>query len=129
MPTRRNAIYVLVIFSLLIGLFTGRAFFFSLAWLFSGLLLISFVWSWLSVRWINISRKTRARRAQAASGASDSTTASRRRSPAQARSATVRHHGAGAVAAVAAVAVRAAVVMARSAVAGGRHAPTAGAPA
>lgn len=64
MPSRRNAVYVLVIFSLLIGLFTGRAFFFNLAYLFVGLLFVSFVWAWLSVRWITISRKTRARRAQ-----------------------------------------------------------------
>lgn len=64
MPNRRNTVYVLLILSLLTGLFTGRSFFFNLAYLLSGLLLISFVWSWLSVRWISISRKTRARRAQ-----------------------------------------------------------------
>jgi len=64
MPNRRNAVYVLLILSLLTGLFTGRAFFFSLAYLFSGLLTLSFVWAWLSVRWISMGRKTRARRAQ-----------------------------------------------------------------
>jgi uncharacterized protein (DUF58 family) len=64
MQNRRNAIYLLLILSLLTGLFTGRAFFFNLAYLFGGLLLISFVWAWLSVRWISISRRTRARRAQ-----------------------------------------------------------------
>lgn len=64
MPNRRTAAYVLIILSLLIGLFTGRAFFFNIAYLTMGLLAISFLWAWLSVRWIVINRKTRARRAQ-----------------------------------------------------------------
>src|SRR5215207_4555599 len=64
MQSRRNTIYILLSLCLLTGLFTGRAFFFNLAYLFGGLLIISFVWAWLSVRWISISRKTRARRAQ-----------------------------------------------------------------
>lgn len=64
MPNRRNAIYGLLIIILLTGLFTGRAFFFNLAYLLGGLLFISLLWSLLSVRWIGISRKTRARRAQ-----------------------------------------------------------------
>lgn len=64
MQNRRNAIYTLLILSLVTGLFTGRAFFFNLAYLFGGLLLISFLWAWMSVRWISISRRTRARRAQ-----------------------------------------------------------------
>lgn len=64
MPNRRNAVYLLLILTLLSGLFTGRAFFFNLAYLFVGLIVISFFWSWLSVRWISIGRRTRARRAQ-----------------------------------------------------------------
>jgi uncharacterized protein (DUF58 family) len=64
MSNRRNAIYLLVIVSLLVGLFTGRAFFFNVAYLFGGVIIISFLWAWLSVRWISIARKTRARRAQ-----------------------------------------------------------------
>lgn len=64
MPNRRNALYLLLILCLAAGLFTGRAFFFSLAYLFAGLFFISYIWSWLSVRWISISRRTRARRAQ-----------------------------------------------------------------
>lgn len=64
MQNRRNTVYVLLILCLLTGLFTGRAFFFNLAYLFVGLLVLSFSWSWLSVRWIGISRRTRARRAQ-----------------------------------------------------------------
>lgn len=64
MPNRRNAIYLLLIISLLTGLFTGRSLFFNIAYLLGGLLAISFAWSWISVRWISLSRKTRARRAQ-----------------------------------------------------------------
>ncbi|MBL8116242.1 MAG: DUF58 domain-containing protein [Anaerolineae bacterium] len=64
MPNRRNIVYILLILSLLTGLFTGRAFFFNLAYLFGGLLTLSFIWAWMSVRWITINRKTRARRAQ-----------------------------------------------------------------
>lgn len=64
MPNRRNAIYSLIIMCLLAGLFTGRSFFFNLSYLLSGLMFLSFIWAWLSVRWINIARKTRARRAQ-----------------------------------------------------------------
>jgi len=50
MPNRRNAVYVLLILCLLTGLLTGRAFFFNLVYLFTGLLVISFLWAWLSVR-------------------------------------------------------------------------------
>jgi uncharacterized protein (DUF58 family) len=64
MSNRRTAAYLLIILSLLIGLFTGRAFFFNITYLTMALLAISFLWAWLSVRWIVISRKTRARRAQ-----------------------------------------------------------------
>lgn len=64
MHNRRNSIYGLLILSLLAGLFTGRAFFFTLAYVLGGLLIVAFVWSWFSVRWISISRKTRSRRAQ-----------------------------------------------------------------
>jgi len=64
MQNRRNALYVLMIFSLLIGLFTGRARFFTLAYLIAGLMLISLFWAWLSVRGIALGRSTRTRRSQ-----------------------------------------------------------------
>lgn len=64
MHNRRNAVYILIIVTLLVGLFTGRAFFFNLAYMLGGLVIVSLIWSWMSVRWISISRKTRARRAQ-----------------------------------------------------------------
>jgi uncharacterized protein (DUF58 family) len=64
MQNRRNAIYLLIIVSLLAGLFTGRAFLFNLAYMLGGLLIVSLIWAWMSVRWIIINRRTRARRAQ-----------------------------------------------------------------
>lgn len=64
MQNRRNSIYLLLSMALLTGLFTGRAIFFNLAYLLGGLLIISLLWAWLSVRWVTIARKTRARRAQ-----------------------------------------------------------------
>ena len=64
MPNRRNTLYSLLILSLLAGLFTGRAFFFNLSYLLSALLGVSLIWSWLAVRWVGISRRTRTRRAQ-----------------------------------------------------------------
>lgn len=64
MQNRRNVIYLLIITCLLTGLFTGKTFVFNLAYLFSGLMVVSFIWAWASVRWISIARKTRARRAQ-----------------------------------------------------------------
>lgn len=64
MPNRRNTLYSLLILSLLAGLFTGRAFFFNLSYLLGALLVVSLIWSWLAVRWLGISRRTRTRRAQ-----------------------------------------------------------------
>lgn len=64
MQNRRNIVYVLLILCLLTGLFTGRAFFFNLAYMFGGLIIISLIWSWFSVRWIILGRKTRSSRAQ-----------------------------------------------------------------
>jgi uncharacterized protein (DUF58 family) len=64
MPNRRNAVYFFIICALLLGLFTGKALFFSLAYLLGGLLIIAFLWSWFAVRGVAISRKTRTTRAQ-----------------------------------------------------------------
>ncbi len=63
-PNRRNGVYLLLILCLLAGLFTGRTFFFNIAYLFTGLMALAYVWAWLAVRWIGISRRTRTRRAQ-----------------------------------------------------------------
>lgn len=64
MPNRRNVVYILIILSLVLGLFTGRTFFFNLAYIFAGLMLVSVLWAWFAVRWVTIGRRTRSRRAQ-----------------------------------------------------------------
>ncbi|MCU0512721.1 MAG: DUF58 domain-containing protein [Anaerolineae bacterium] len=64
MPGRRNAIYALTSGCLLAGLFTGRAAFFSIGFLLLVLLLVAWLWAWLSVRGISLGRFTRARRSQ-----------------------------------------------------------------
>jgi uncharacterized protein (DUF58 family) len=61
---RRNSLYLLLIVCLVIGLFTGRAFFFSIAYSLGFVLAISYLWAWFAVRWLVIGRKTRTRRAQ-----------------------------------------------------------------
>jgi uncharacterized protein (DUF58 family) len=61
---RRVSVYLLLMACLGAGLFTGRAFFFNLAYLFGGLLALSWVWAWLSVSGVVIGRQTRTRRAQ-----------------------------------------------------------------
>ncbi len=64
MPGRRNALYLLIIISLLTGLFTGRAELFNIAYVTSAVMCLSFVWTWLSLRGIGLRRTTRTRRSQ-----------------------------------------------------------------
>ncbi len=64
MPGRRNALYILTIFSLLSGLFTGRAELFNIAYLIGAIMLLSLLWTWLSLRGIALRRNTRTRRSQ-----------------------------------------------------------------
>lgn len=64
MPNRRNALYVLAIFSLLTGLFTGRAILFNIAYLIAAVMALSLLWTWLSARGIALRRATRTRRSQ-----------------------------------------------------------------
>ncbi len=64
MKDRRITIYLMLIGSLLFGLFTGRPFFFNLAYLLGVLMISSLIWSILSGNWVKISRQTRNRRAQ-----------------------------------------------------------------
>ncbi|HML24740.1 MAG TPA: DUF58 domain-containing protein [Aggregatilinea sp.] len=64
MANRRNAFYSLLIFCLVMGVISGRTFFFNLAYAIAALLIGSFVWSWAAVNWLAISRTTYARRAQ-----------------------------------------------------------------
>ena len=64
MPNRRNALYILAIFSLLAGLFTGRANIFNIAFLIAAVMVLSLVWTWISLRGIALRRTTRTRRSQ-----------------------------------------------------------------
>ncbi len=64
MPGRRNALYLLIIISLLTGLFTGRAELFNIAYVTSAVMCLSFAWTWLSLRGIGLRRTTRTRRSQ-----------------------------------------------------------------
>jgi uncharacterized protein (DUF58 family) len=64
MQNRRNVFYGLIIFCLVIGVLSERAFLFNLAYALGAVLLGSFLWSWTAVNWVGISRYTQARRAQ-----------------------------------------------------------------
>ncbi|MCU0481832.1 MAG: DUF58 domain-containing protein [Anaerolineae bacterium] len=48
----------------IVGIFTGKAYFFNLGYMLLGVIALSYLWSWFAVRWISITRRTRARRAQ-----------------------------------------------------------------
>ena len=67
MQDRRHALWLLLLCCFLAGLYTGRDFFFRIAWLLAGLLLCSVLWSWLTLRHVGLVRQTLARRAQAGS--------------------------------------------------------------
>ncbi|MCL4254501.1 MAG: DUF58 domain-containing protein [Anaerolineae bacterium] len=64
MKSRRYVFYFLTATMFVVGIFTGKAYFFNVGYMLLGVIIISYVWSWFSVRWISITRKTRARRAQ-----------------------------------------------------------------
>jgi uncharacterized protein (DUF58 family) len=64
MHNRRNVVYLLIIISLISALFTGRAVFFNLVYMLVAILLVALIWSWFSVQWIGIYRRTRSSRAQ-----------------------------------------------------------------
>jgi uncharacterized protein (DUF58 family) len=61
---RRVTIYLIIIGCLLFGLFTGRPFFFSIAYVLGALVLAALVWSWVAASSVKIARTTRNRRAQ-----------------------------------------------------------------
>ncbi|MBN1202652.1 MAG: DUF58 domain-containing protein [Anaerolineae bacterium] len=64
MANRRNTFYLLILFCLLLGFVSGRTFFLHLAYTLGAVLIGAFIWSWTSVNWLNINRRTHARRAQ-----------------------------------------------------------------
>ncbi len=61
---RRGLVFILLILSLIWALNTGKTLPFNLVYLLSGLLILSFFWTWTGVNWVRVSRQTRARRAQ-----------------------------------------------------------------
>jgi len=64
MKSRRYFFYFLTTFIFIVGIFTGKAYFFNVGYMLLGVIILSYLWSWFTVRWIGITRKTRARRAQ-----------------------------------------------------------------
>lgn len=61
---RRTAVLFLSLSALLGGLLTGRDLMFNLAYLLGFLLILSFVWAWINIRFVHLSRVTRTRRTQ-----------------------------------------------------------------
>lgn len=61
---RRTTVIILALGALLGGLLTGRELLFSLAYLLGLLLIISFIWAWVNIRYVHLSRLTRTRRTQ-----------------------------------------------------------------
>jgi uncharacterized protein (DUF58 family) len=64
MKSRRYMFYLLTTTMFVVGIRTGKAYFFNVGYMLLGVIILSYIWSWFSVRWISITRKTRARRAQ-----------------------------------------------------------------
>ncbi|MCL4867627.1 MAG: DUF58 domain-containing protein [Anaerolineae bacterium] len=64
MRKRRTMVFILTILALLGGLATGRDIFFTITYLLSLLILLSFFWAWANINWTHISRVTRVRRTQ-----------------------------------------------------------------
>lgn len=67
MRRRRSVLYLMIAFNLLIGLATGRPFFFTLAYACIGWLAFAFLWAWGSVSGLSASRRVHTRHAQVGS--------------------------------------------------------------
>ncbi len=61
---RRTMVLILGLVALLSGLLTGRELMFNLAYLLGLLLIISFLWAWINIKYVYLSRVTRTRRTQ-----------------------------------------------------------------
>ncbi len=61
---RRTAVFFMALVALIGGLITGRDLWFNLAYLLGLLLIISFIWSWININSLHVSRLTRTRRTQ-----------------------------------------------------------------
>ncbi|PID86245.1 MAG: DUF58 domain-containing protein [Chloroflexi bacterium] len=61
---RRTAVFLLAVLALVGGLVTGRSLLYNLAYLFGLLLITSFLWAWVNINGVHLSRVTRAQRTQ-----------------------------------------------------------------
>ncbi len=61
---RRTAVFLLAVLALIGGLVTGRSLFYNLTYLLGLLLIISFLWAWVNINGVHLSRATRVRRTQ-----------------------------------------------------------------
>lgn len=50
--------------TLILALGIGHPLFFNLTYLFGGILILSFIWAWLNLHWVRVTRQTRARHVQ-----------------------------------------------------------------
>ncbi len=62
----RNSLLVVLLFLLAVAeaLATGKAIFHNLAWSLAGLLVVSYLWAWYNVNWIQLERETASSRSQ-----------------------------------------------------------------
>ncbi|MFO7664080.1 MAG: DUF58 domain-containing protein [Chloroflexota bacterium] len=61
---RRTVVFLLGLVAFLAGLVTGRDLLFTLAYLLGLLLILSFIWAWINLNGVHLSRVTRTRRTQ-----------------------------------------------------------------
>ena len=61
---RRVVVLALAVVAFVAGLITGRDLLFTLSYLLGLLLILSFVWAWVNLNGVHLSRMTRARRTQ-----------------------------------------------------------------
>lgn len=61
---RRTVVFFMAIVAFVAGLVTGRDILFTLAYLLGLLLILSFVWAWINLNTVHLSRATRVRRTQ-----------------------------------------------------------------
>jgi len=62
--TRLRGMLLLLVATLAVALLTGRELFYNLTYLLVALLVVTFLWAQVSIRWISLGRQTRSRRAQ-----------------------------------------------------------------
>ena len=61
---RSWVVFLLWLVAIVLALVTTASLFFNLAYLLGAILIVSFVWAWLNIHWVRVTRVTRARRSQ-----------------------------------------------------------------